>query len=161
MADFLNPVDMSIAPKFSRFLNYLIDVVAFFLFMVVLGGITYVFGILDWMLDIIDTRFIGDIFSGLLYVGFMFFQEMIFKGRSVGKFVTGTMVVNPDGDTPEIKNMAIRNLCRAIPFEPISFLFSDAGWHDNISGTKVVVKKEFENRIQTDGIDQIGKPEIS
>jgi hypothetical protein len=43
---------------------------------------------------------------------------------------------------PPFGTMVLRSLCRLIPFEPFSFLGSDArGWHDSITKTRVVRKK--------------------
>lgn len=60
-------------------------------------------------------------------------------GRTLGKLITGTKVVNEDGGAPSIGQIIGRTLCRCIPFEAFSFLSSDArGWHDRIPKTYVV-----------------------
>jgi len=101
--------------------------------------------------------FLDNIVSALLYFLFMSFQEIIFKGRSVGKFVTGTMAVMEDGAEIEINKSFNRNICRLIPFDGLSF-FGNLGWHDSISKTRVVNKKEFEQmKIKNSSIDEIGK----
>lgn len=62
-----------------------------------------------------------------------------FTGKSLGKLVTGTKVVDADGNPPGFGRVLLRSLCRFIPFEPFSFLGSDArGWHDTISKTWVI-----------------------
>lgn len=61
-------------------------------------------------------------------------------GRTVGKFVTGTRVVDVSGGKPTFGQIVIRTLCRLVPFEPFSFLFGDpVGWHDSWSKTRVIL----------------------
>jgi len=40
---------------------------------------------------------------------------------------------------PELSTILVRSLCRAVPFDALSFLFKDTGgWHDEWSKTYVV-----------------------
>jgi len=60
-------------------------------------------------------------------------------GRTLGKLITGTKVVNEAGGTPTFGQIVGRTLCRFIPFEAFSFLSQEArGWHDSIPKTYVV-----------------------
>ncbi len=60
-------------------------------------------------------------------------------GRTVGKLVTGTVVVRNDGQRPSFGQIVGRTFVRYVPFEPLSFLGDAAsGWHDRWSGTRVV-----------------------
>lgn len=67
-------------------------------------------------------------------------------GKTLGKKICRTMVVNEDGSRPTRNAIAIRTLCRLIPFDSISFLFTDVDengnmtrmWHDILSHTRVV-----------------------
>ena len=58
-------------------------------------------------------------------------------GRTPGKFVFGTVVVDESGGKPGPGQIIKRTLCRFIPFEAFSF-FGSRGWHDSISRTRVV-----------------------
>ena len=60
-------------------------------------------------------------------------------GRTIGKYVTRTKVIMPEGGTkPSFVTCLLRTLCRLIPFEPFSFFFKrPVGWHDHISNTIV------------------------
>lgn len=72
------------------------------------------------------------------------FFEILFS-RTFGKFVTKTIVVDENGEKPCHQVIMIRSLCRLIPFFPFSFLGTPTlGWHDRISKTYVVDKKELE-----------------
>ena len=73
----------------------------------------------------------------LLFCYYMAFEG--FFSRTVGKFVTGSIVVNKSGFPPSFGQLLGRTLARFIPFEPFSFLGSGTrGWHDSLSGTYVV-----------------------
>jgi uncharacterized RDD family membrane protein YckC len=66
-------------------------------------------------------------------------------GFTIGKLVTGTRVVNEQGDRPTWGQAFGRTLCRFIPFEPLSVLFAQdgkvRGWHDRVPGTWVVRRR--------------------
>lgn len=69
----------------------------------------------------------------LYYVG----MEFAFQ-RTAGKFITGTKVVMANGSKPGFGAILKRTFCRLIPFDAVSFLFMKEGFHDSLSGTKVV-----------------------
>lgn len=155
MNSFLDPVEFSIASKGLRFANYIIDLILFLIFFVVLFISLELMGF-EFLFYLDANPLVDRLFTAVMYVLFMALQEIIFKGRSVGKFLTGTMVVMEDGSQPEAQNYFLRSLCRAIPFDALSFL-GNKGWHDGIPKTRVVSKKEFEmNQSKFNAIDQIG-----
>ncbi|MBS1565581.1 MAG: RDD family protein [Bacteroidetes bacterium] len=120
------------ADKVIRFGNYIIDVIVFLmLFMLHVVVIEAVF----------HTKADPDspwltIYYLMLLFGYFFIFEYFF-GKTPGKFLTKTRVVDMNGEWPGGKKLLIRTLCRLIPFDNFSFLFS-AGWHDMLSGTVVV-----------------------
>ena len=60
-------------------------------------------------------------------------------GRTVGKIVTGTKVVNEDGYEPSFNQILGRTFARIIPFEAVTFLGHETrGWHDSMPNTYVV-----------------------
>ena len=61
-----------------------------------------------------------------------------FTGRTLGKFITRTYVVTAEGLKPGFLTILGRTLCRFIPFEALTFLFSSVGFHDRLSHTRVV-----------------------
>lgn len=76
----------------------------------------------------------------IYYVSF----ETLF-GRTVGKFVTQTIVVDENGEPANHQTILIRTLCRLIPFYEFSFFgIPTRGWHDSISKTFVVDKKKLD-----------------
>lgn len=73
--------------------------------------------------------------------------EIATGGRTIGKFVTGTITVTEDGQKPEARMLIVKSMCRLIPFEAFSFLGTPSkGWHDTLSGTRVIKKKLFVER---------------
>lgn len=154
---FLDPVEFSIASKGLRVANYFIDLILFLIIFVALFIVLELLG--SSFLTYLELNpLIDRLFSAVLYIIFMSAQEILFNGRSLGKFLTGTKVVMTDGTSPEVQTLLIRNLCRIIPFDGLSFL-GNVGWHDSIPKTRVVVKKEFEkSQTKFNSIDAIGKP---
>lgn len=78
------------------------------------------------------------------FIGFIvlfatfFIQESIF-GKTIGKFITKTHVVNSHGGKPTIWQLVLRNASRVIPFEPFTFVLKNSrGFHDSISNTFVI-----------------------
>lgn len=66
--------------------------------------------------------------------------------RTLGKYVTNTVVVNRDGSRPDTNRILLRTICRQIPFEIFSFLgVFPIGWHDTLSKTLVVDADKLKN----------------
>ena len=69
----------------------------------------------------------------------------IFSARTVGKWITQTIVVDQNGEKPNHETIMVRSLCRLIPFNALSIIgFPARTWHDSISKTYVVDKKALE-----------------
>ena len=120
--------------KTKRFLNYLIDIVAFYAFALILGIVLGLTGS-EGILEEVNETVLGLLIMIAYYWGF----ESVF-GQTVGKMITGSMVVTEDGEPITPLHALKRTLCRLIPFEAFSFLGSGPGWHDTISKTRVVKK---------------------
>lgn len=58
-------------------------------------------------------------------------------GKTPGKFITRTRVINIYGKKPAMDTLMIRTLSRFIPFEGFSCI-GGRGWHDKFSDTYVV-----------------------
>jgi uncharacterized RDD family membrane protein YckC len=134
-----NPVIASVG---KRFLNYLIDLIVFYVIMFVLG-ILLVRQIYEWRLEsgeaaaTLKLQLVA-IFILLLYY---FLCEAFSGGRTIGKFVTGTKVVNEDGTDITMNTALLRTLCRLVPFEPLS-TFGGRPWHDKWTRTYVIDVKQ-------------------
>ncbi|MEJ8801880.1 RDD family protein [Pontibacter sp. H249] len=120
--------------KSKRFIHYLIDLVSFYLFAFVMGILLVLVG-MEFIIEEVNETILGLMIMFVYYWGF----ESVF-GQTVGKMVTGSIVVTEDGEKITPTDAFKRTLCRLIPFEALSFLGSGPGWHDTISKTRVVKK---------------------
>lgn len=126
----------------KRFANYLIDIVVFYLFIIILGIIIGLFApsLLDFYPDD-DGGFglLDRILSLIIYAAFMSVTEALLKGKSVGKFITRTRAVNLDGSQISTKTAFARGFSRAVPFCVFSALGTPCNpWQDSWTDTMVV-----------------------
>ena len=118
----------------ARFLNFVIDNIAR---MVLVGIVAFLLGLIVPKGEVAET--LSTILVVVSVFGYYIILESLF-GWTFGKLVTGTRVVRFDGDKPSFPQILGRSFARFIPFEPFSLLFggSGQGWHDSLSGTRVV-----------------------
>lgn len=144
--------DDLVAKLEHRFINWILDTVMLILlsivFIVITAAIATSYGnktLITYLLvnPVGQFTFIT-IVRLIYYVSF----ETLF-GQTVGKFVTQTKVVDSKGNPASHESILIRTLCRLIPFYEFSFFgIPPRGWHDSISKTYVVNKKELDQRLQ-------------
>jgi uncharacterized RDD family membrane protein YckC len=127
------------ATKGLRFGTLLIDYVFIWVFSFLVGIVTVlIFG----PAGAATLKTIPPFALGIVIVLFFYtFFEGIW-GRTPGKFILGTVVVNAKGEKPSLKQIVGRTFCRMIPFEAFSF-FGEEGWHDSIPNTRVVLKRSL------------------
>jgi len=133
------------ASQGKRLANYLLDFIFYLIFSFVFGIFLGILSLLG-MPELLSTLEEGNKFIeyglGFLLSIFYYTSLEYTSGKTIAKYITGTKVVNLDGSKPTFGTILIRSLCRFIPFEPFSFLFSgNSGWHDQISKTKVINAK--------------------
>ena len=140
--------ELPIASQGQRFLNMIIDGILVNVTAQVVG---FVVGIAYGLMAASSGREIAEsemallqLFGGFLglfiFVGYYIVCELAF-GRTVGKFVTGTRVVNSQGQVATTGQIIGRSFARMIPFEAFSFFGGKGfpvGWHDSLSGTRVI-----------------------
>jgi len=129
----------------KRFVNYLTDVVIFsFILSFVLMAVSPVYPLMQKVMakqpiDLADQFLISFVYG--LYMSMM---EALLKGKTIGKYLTQTRAVTPNGLPIHSQIAFVRGLIRIIPFEQISIFFSyfSTGsfrpWHDTWSGSVVV-----------------------
>lgn len=122
--------------KGLRFAHLIIDQIVL---IVVLTGATTAFYALG-MANPYDTG-IGwiDIF-GWVCIFFYYYIMEATLGTTVGKLITGCVVVDAKGRRTSNAKIAGRSAARFIPFDAFSFL-GNRGWHDSLSDTYVVKKQ--------------------
>jgi uncharacterized RDD family membrane protein YckC len=139
--DFHSVASLQDATTGQRFANYIIDAVAFMVFLFFYGILSYLCeaftGIsLSPFDDNIDS-ILQNLYSMLFYAAFYIIVEGLAKGRTLGKLITKTRVVHIDGEKLQFKDFVLRSLCRIVPFEPFS-AFGGYPWHDTWTKTRVV-----------------------
>lgn len=111
------------ATQGKRFANYVIDQIvsalAGIVIFVAIGFSNPAF-IESISENTIFDRIIGMVIYGVVMVA----QEIIFNGRSIGKFITNTRVVMEDGSPLTTQTLVQRNLSRIVPFEALSYISS-------------------------------------
>lgn len=124
----------------QRFLNFLIDLGAFYLFYIVffsyvsvlLSGVTN--GLTHWVRSIPLMPWLVYM---IFYATYYMLQEVVTRGNSFGKLITRTRAVNIDGSPISYKTAIYRSLARAVPFAVVSGL-GPRPWHDKWTNTMVV-----------------------
>ena len=137
-------VEPVIVPLTLRFSEHLIDtLISAFLAV----GVVCAFGLAETLLGLKIADEMG--LMALCEVPPIFLYYFICEflwGKTLGKKICGTKVATLDGSKPSAKAVIIRTLCRIIPFNFISFFFTDRDengnktrmWHDILSNTRVV-----------------------
>ena len=148
LQEFDQAVDMTPVSPGLRFLNYIIDVIAFYAISFLVGILfaavvatglnNYTDRVPDYARYMQLYLLLGWI---LILVAYYTLFEFFAKGRTVGKMVTGTVAVREDGSNLTFKDAFLRTLCRFIPFEPFS-AFGYRPWHDTLTRTMVIKKRK-------------------
>jgi uncharacterized RDD family membrane protein YckC len=136
----------------KRLANYFIDFVSFLVFMYFFS---YVIVEVSMDLAIImyaepeygGSPLLAQLINMVFYGLYMGLLETVFRGRSFGKFITGTIAVNEDGSRISGKTALLRGLSRAVPFNALSGLGTPCHpWHDRWNDTYVVGYADFAAR---------------
>ena len=121
----------------KRFANYIIDSIAIYVFIFVVGFILSLVGLYG-LIENINNYLLGITLTLIFYTFFEYNWS-----KTPAKFITKTRVVMNNGKKPEFWDIVVRTLVRFIPFEAFSFLGSrnPTGWHDRWSKTMVIDDK--------------------
>jgi hypothetical protein len=96
-----------------------------------------------YAIDMIPFLEIANFLGLLLYPMYYIFFEYHYQWTP-GKLVTNTIVVDKDGNRPDLRTIILRTVGRYIPFEPFSCLGENSwGWHDRWTNTYVIEKKDL------------------
>jgi len=87
--------------------------------------------------DVLASIYLVSIVNFLIYYTIC---EKAFKGKTLGKLITGTKAIRDDGKELSFKNALLRSLSRIVPFEPFS-AFGGYPWHDSCTGTMGIKSK--------------------
>jgi uncharacterized RDD family membrane protein YckC len=116
----------------TRFLNFIIDGIVWFI----------IVAILTVQLSPKDAvqMLLGYFIFFTSFIGYYAFMETKYQ-KTIGKFITKTKVVTKNGTKPNVGDILRRTFCRLIPFDRVSYLFTQNGFHDRLSET-IVIKDE-------------------
>ncbi|PCI98123.1 MAG: hypothetical protein COB15_06400 [Flavobacteriales bacterium] len=130
-----------------RFANFIIDRVVH---LAIIFIISFIFAIANIEFIFNMDRVEEIVFELSLYVVYYIVMEFSFQ-TTVGKLITGTVVVNIDGSKPTLKVIVGRSFSRLVPFDALSFLGGGAsGWHDSWSNTKVIKRRDMKKNVHFD-----------
>ena len=136
------------ASTIKRFLNYIIDLIVYFV-------LIFLFGILAALESPSNLRgfassgMTGQILCLSIYVVYMSMTEATLGGKSIGKFITGTKALNLDGTNLSIEKAFLRGIIRVVPFCAFSAFGSPCDpWQDRWSNTMVIDDKKV-NQIES------------
>lgn len=151
-----------LATKNMRFVNHLIDLIPQYAVMYAITYSFFYYGEFTGDYDLNNywaemSRFEDLFYSYILMFVYFFIMESL-TNRTLGKYVTKTMVVMTNGEKPTNQDIVKRSLCRLIPFDALSFFGTNSkGWHDSMSNTYVVDIARFEAKKKSQNeLDQIG-----
>jgi len=133
----------------KRFLNYLIDIIIFY---ILVFGIGILFALLSPSLvqsiaENLNSSFgiLDNILSLACYALYMSITEALFKGKSLGKLITKTRAVNLDGSSISTGTAFSRGFSRAVPFCVFSAFGTPSNpWQDKWTNTMVIDEKKSE-----------------
>lgn len=129
----------------KRFLTCLIDLIFYYIIVFIFGFlfavITSVFFTETYFKFANNDKILMNLIAYSLLFFYYLFSEYL-TGKTLGKLITGTKIVDIEGNKPSFKMSLIRTLCRFIPFDGLSFLFGQGrGWHDTIAKSYVIDSK--------------------
>jgi uncharacterized RDD family membrane protein YckC len=101
---------------------------------------------LIFLLSFLSTSLFGSTGASiiLLFPVINILLETFFQ-QTLGKMLTGSIVINEYAEKPNFVKCILRAVIRIVPFEPFSNLNSPSrGWHDRWSETYVIKKTDLE-----------------
>lgn len=130
----------------QRFANYLIDVILFYALFFIVGIVLAI--VSPSTIEDLDNQSAGfnlldRLISLIFYALYMGIVEAVFKGKSLGKLITGTRAVNMDGTKISFATAFARGASRAVPFCVFSAFGTPCNpWQDKWTNTMVIDEKK-------------------
>lgn len=127
-------VQLTTASRGKRFLNSLIDGIV----------IQCVVTPIQLGMEMADDNLFGLVLGFGAQFAYYALMESLNNGKTLGKMATGTRVVTDYGYRAEGGTIALRTLCRSVPFDGLSIFFNSDGimWHDKWTSTLVIDEKK-------------------
>ena len=140
------------ASQGKRFLNYIIDLVIFYIVLIAIGLLVSIAAPESLYAVEESTAFnlLDRLAALLIYALLLGTEEALFKGKTIGKMITGTKAVNEDGSPISAKTAFLRGLSRAVPFCVFSALGNPSyPWQDKWTNTYVIDEKQSRQDVYT------------
>jgi len=152
------------ASQGQRLANFFVDTIMFYLLLIVISAILGVVLALIGGMQLVNTVVNSTFFNLLINYGTILLYFIIiefFLQKTIGKFLSKTIVVNENGDKPTLKQIVGRSFARLIPFDAFSYLGTSCrGWHDTLPNVYVVDAKKFKEKKQNFyDLKELGKKE--
>jgi uncharacterized RDD family membrane protein YckC len=124
----------------KRLTNYLIDIIIFsFLVSFLLVLVAPVYPLAGKLMNKQPIGLMEQLMVSFLYGLYMSVMEAVLKGKTIGKYITGTRAVSKNGLPINAQTAFVRGLIRLIPFEQLSAIsFPPYPWHDRWSKSIVI-----------------------
>jgi len=128
----------------QRLLNYIIDVIAFYILFIIfslIAGIAFAYSYPgEGTLESSAFKAVLYIISFITFCAYYTLLEGS-NGKTLGKLITKTKVVSETGEPISYGKAFIRTLIRLIPLEFLTRLSGSKMWHDQWTKTMVVKDK--------------------
>lgn len=126
-----------------RFVNYIIDLLSFYAIIIVLVLLTAltayggrIFQVIESLSDLSDF-----VILHVLYGFYMLIVEGVFKGKTLGKLITGTRVVHQHTSSFGWRDALRRGFMRMIPLEYVTGCVGSP-FHDQWTETRVIKERK-------------------
>jgi uncharacterized RDD family membrane protein YckC len=131
------------APPQLRFINYIIDLISFYAIIITLMLLialtaygSPIFQAIEKLDDLTDF-----VILHVLYGLYMLIVEGVFKGKTLGKLITGTRVIHERTDSFSWRDALRRGCMRMIPLEYFTACVGSP-FHDQWTETRVVRERK-------------------
>lgn len=129
----------------KRLANYIIDFCLFYTLVIIVGILVVIYSptAFNTLENSAGFGIAERLLTLLFYAIYMGFVEMLFKGKSLGKLITGTRAVNIDGSRISANTAFLRGFSRAVPFCAFSAFGTPCNpWQDKWTNSLVMDEKQ-------------------
>jgi len=131
--------ELKLVTGFKRLAHFIVDLIIIYTIVFI---VFFMIGLLNPGYSSESNLFLEQIFPYAIYIGYFLVCESTMQ-RTLGKFLTRSIVVDVYGNKPSVGAIFGRTLSRLVPFEAFSCL-GKRGWHDIWSETYVISESELE-----------------
>lgn len=137
-------IKVTLAARKYRFYNLLIDSIVIYLlnifFYIIMIFVNIIFqDLFNFEIRYFENNPFWILFNFIPFYLLYYSVTEALWGKTIGKVITKTKVINVDGSDIGLGKAILRTLCRFIPFDHLSFFDEQrTGWHDRFTKTIVI-----------------------